>query len=79
LLDRITAELRAKGVPAFRRYPMPLHRQPVFERMGLGAKPYPVADRLALELLSLPVHPLISDAHVDRMVESVVDVLAGCS
>jgi perosamine synthetase len=79
LLDRVTAELRAEGVPAFRRYPMPLHRQPAFGRMGLAARACPVSDRLARELFSLPVHPLISQAHVDRMVESVAGVLVGCS
>jgi len=76
LIDRITVELRERGVPAFRRYPVPLHRQPAFERLGLGTQPCPVTERLASELFSLPVHPLINECHIEYMVDSVTTTLS---
>lgn len=76
LVDRITVELRERGVPAFRRYPVPLHRQPAFEGLGLGGQACPVSDRLANELFSLPVHPLVSAAHTDYMIDSIAAVLS---
>jgi perosamine synthetase len=76
LLGRITGDLQRWGVPAFRRYPLPLHRQPAFERIGLGGQECPVSDRLAQELFSLPVHPLITDDHLKYMIDSIATVLA---
>jgi perosamine synthetase len=77
-IDRITVELRGRGVPAFRRYPVPLHRQPAFVKLGLGDQPCPVSERLACELFSLPVHPLIDTEHIRYMVGNIADVLYGC-
>lgn len=73
--DRITAALQERGVPAFRRYPVPLHRQPAFVRSGFGDASCPVTDRLASELFSLPVHPLIGDRHVRYMTDEIAAVL----
>ena len=75
-IDRITTRLQQLGVPAFRRYPVPLHRQPAFTRMGLPTDQCPVADQLASELFSLPVHPLITPPHIDFMAEKIGEVIA---
>jgi perosamine synthetase len=75
-IDRITVKLRDRGVPAFRRYPVPLHRQPAFLRMGLGTDQCPVSERLATELFSLPVHPLITGEHIGFMAETITNVIA---
>jgi perosamine synthetase len=77
-IDRITTQLQGQGVPAFRRYPVPLHRQPAFVRMGLPTGRCPVADRLAGELFSLPVHPLITPSHIGFMAEKIAKVIAAC-
>lgn len=75
-IDRLTVRLRERGVPAFRRYPVPLHRQPAFVSLGYGDRPCPVADRLATELFSLPIHPLIGTDHIDFMAETIAAVLS---
>ena len=58
--DQLAIVLRERGIGTAVHYPIPLHRQPVFEECGKKAR-CPVADRLAAEVLSLPIHPLVAD------------------
>jgi len=52
-------------------YPVPVHRQPAW-RDAFGDGPsLPRAEQVANEILSLPVHPDLTDAEVERVVESV--------
>jgi perosamine synthetase len=63
----------AEGIPISRRYPTPLPKQPVFR--GLDAAPCPVAERLAGELFTLLVHPTVTTADLDDVVEAIRKVL----
>lgn len=58
--DELASYLKGKGIGTAVHYPIPLHRQPVFEEYA-GSARCPVADELAGTVLSLPVHPLVSD------------------
>lgn len=58
--DQLAIALREKGIGTAVHYPIPLHRQPVFEECAKKSS-CPVSDRLAGEVLSLPVHPLVTD------------------
>ena len=49
-------------------YPRPVHRQPLF---GSVRASLPVAERLPDHILALPVHPALSEADVDRVVEAI--------
>jgi dTDP-4-amino-4,6-dideoxygalactose transaminase len=64
--DALSAHLRAAGVPHDVHYPVPDHRQPVhggrFTDLAL-----PVTERLCAEVLSVPCHPALGDAEVDRV------------
>ncbi len=64
--DALAAHLRANGVPHDVHYPVPDHRQPVhggrFEGLVL-----PVTERLCAEVLSVPCHPTLDLAEVDRV------------
>ncbi|MBI5284216.1 MAG: DegT/DnrJ/EryC1/StrS family aminotransferase [Chloroflexi bacterium] len=73
--DRLQATLRARGIESAVFYPTPIHRQPLFERLGFGSARLPVAERLAGEVLSLPVHPALAPADVEE-VASVVSEAA---
>jgi dTDP-4-amino-4,6-dideoxygalactose transaminase len=52
-------------------YPRPIHLQPAFADLGLGPGSYPVAERAAQEVLSLPMFPELTDAQVDAVAEAV--------
>ena len=42
---------------------------PAYAGLGLGPGSYPVAERLAGEVLSLPMYPELDDAHIERVCE----------
>lgn len=66
--DRIQAQLRELGVGSAVHYPIPIHRQPVMSKLGFDQFSLPVAESLAGKVLSLPVHPGVSEAAVGRVV-----------
>lgn len=67
---RVTAALSAAGIGWGVHYPIPCHRQPGYTEFS---EHLPVAEQAAEEILSLPMHPALTDAQVER----VCDVLRG--
>jgi UDP-2-acetamido-2-deoxy-ribo-hexuluronate aminotransferase len=61
----------AEGVPISRRYPTPLHQQPVFRDAGYSDMPCPVAEQLAGELFTLLVHPTVTTADLDDVARAI--------
>lgn len=68
--DGLAARLRERGVETLIHYPTPPHRQAAFAG---SAASLPVAERLAAEVLSLPMGPHLSDADVDAVIAAVRD------
>ncbi len=64
------AALKARGVGATFHY-VPLHSAPFGQGLGQGGGPYPVTERIASTLVRLPLHPLLDDADVSRVVGAV--------
>ena len=67
--DEALVALRARGVSATFHY-VPLHSAPHARAIGVSAE-LPVTDRVAARLLRLPLHPLLSDEDVERVVAAV--------
>jgi dTDP-4-amino-4,6-dideoxygalactose transaminase len=57
--DEVRCQLQQMGVGTGVYYPLPLHMQPPY--LGLGSAPCPVAETAAKDMLSVPVHPGLSD------------------
>jgi perosamine synthetase len=74
--DRFQQRLRELGVGTAVHYPVPVHRQPLYIDLGYGQVSMPVAERVADQVLSLPVHPGLSEQDLERIVESVRKVAA---
>jgi dTDP-4-amino-4,6-dideoxygalactose transaminase len=68
--DALAAALLARGVGTLVHYPIPLHLQPAFEGLGRAGE-FPVAEKAAGEILSLPLYPEMSDAQADAVIEAV--------
>lgn len=60
--DEAVKAMRAAGVPVAVHYPVPLHQQPAFANALIS--PLPQAEQAAGEVLSLPVHPYVSEDSV---------------
>jgi dTDP-4-amino-4,6-dideoxygalactose transaminase len=69
--DPLAATLRAQGIPTAQYYPKPTHRQTAYRHYPVAAGGLPVTDRLADEVISLPMHAYLDAATQDRIVEAV--------
>jgi dTDP-4-amino-4,6-dideoxygalactose transaminase len=70
--DAVLDAVRARGVDAAVYYPTPVHRLPAF---GL-AEELPHTETAAAEVISLPIHPSLTDREVDHVIETVNKVTA---
>lgn len=75
--DRVLAELGRAGVGAGIHYPYPVHLTGAYAHLGLGRGTAPVAESAAGEILSLPMHPHLTEAQQDRVAEVLADAVAG--
>ncbi len=62
------AQLRDAGVPTAIYYPRPLHRQDAYAQYPSAGNGLPVTDRLAQEVVSLPMHPYLGEADQDHII-----------
>jgi dTDP-4-amino-4,6-dideoxygalactose transaminase len=73
--DAFQSDLKAAGIPTAVYYPKPLHRQTAYRTYPVAGNGLPVSDRLADEVISLPMHPYFTDEVQDRVVRAVRDAL----
>lgn len=69
--DDVRAALAAAGVDSGVYYPVPLHLHPLFSPLGYGPGDFPVAERVAKQILALPVHPALERAQLEHTVRAV--------
>jgi dTDP-4-amino-4,6-dideoxygalactose transaminase len=69
--DRLAAALQQRGVPTRVYYPTPLHRLPAYRGALAPEGGLPVTDRLADEVLSLPMTPYLSETQTAYVVDAV--------
>lgn len=68
--DEAVQELREAGIGTGVFYPVPLHTQELFQNLGYDDA-MPVTERVAQKVISLPVHPALSDDDLEQIVASV--------
>lgn len=70
--DRLSGFLAERGIGTAIHYPAPVHRQPGYARLcELTSDPLTSTDALAPHILSLPMHPLLQEEEVTRVVEAL--------
>jgi len=67
--DEIQKKLAEQSIPTAVHYPVPLNNQPVMNQPGLS---FPVADDLAARVISLPMHPMLSEQDQDIIVSAIL-------
>jgi dTDP-4-amino-4,6-dideoxygalactose transaminase len=75
--DAVLAELHAAGIGAGVHYPVPVHLQPAFRHLGHGEGAFPVTERAAGEILTLPLHPQITEDQQARVAEVLAKAVRG--
>jgi len=73
--DRVLKELHAAGIGAGIHYPVPVHLTAAYAGLGYREGAFPVAERAARELLSLPLFPEITVAQQERVVSVLTSAL----
>ena len=68
--ERFERELKARGIPSAVHYPLSLHQQPAYAA-GYAGQSFPVSERLAREVISLPMHADLDEATQQRIVAAV--------
>ena len=69
--NKIRSGLKEKGIPTGVYYPKCFHEQPVFEHLGYEYGDFPESEKASKEVLSLPMHPFLSEGDQDMIVEKL--------
>jgi len=72
--EAITGALKDVGVPTVVYYPRPLHQQTAYKAYPVDPAGLPVAEALAGEVFSLPMHPYLDEATQGQIVDAVLAV-----
>ncbi|RME47207.1 MAG: DegT/DnrJ/EryC1/StrS family aminotransferase [Caldilineae bacterium] len=73
--DAVLSHLRANGIGAGVHYPIPLHRQPAY-RSHYADLRLPITEKVAAEVLSLPLYPELTEAQQVHVVETLKEAMA---
>jgi len=71
--EALQKHLCERGVETAIHYPLPIHLQGAYRALNLGPGSFPVAERGAQEILSLPIYPELTDAKVRQIVAHIQD------
>ena len=77
--DALVAQLNAQGIGAGVHYPTALHQTGAFAHLGYEAGAFPHAEAAAARMVSLPLHPHITAAQQERVVEALAAALGEAS
>jgi dTDP-4-amino-4,6-dideoxygalactose transaminase len=74
--DRMQTELQSAGVQTAIHYPIPVHLQPAYADLGYGPGSFPVSEKAAREVLSLPMYPELTGRQIASVAEACVATTA---
>jgi UDP-2-acetamido-2-deoxy-ribo-hexuluronate aminotransferase len=73
--SRIIANLETRKIPYAIYYPKPLHLQKAFSMLEYKKGDLPIAESISDSILSIPMHPYLSDDHIEFITDAVKEVL----
>jgi dTDP-4-amino-4,6-dideoxygalactose transaminase len=73
--EALRLALNAAGVECGLHYPVPLHLQAAYADLGYEKGRFPVSEHLSSHILSLPMHPFITDEEVKRVASVLLESL----
>ena len=69
--DVLRSELQAASIQSGIHYPIPVHLQPAYANLGYRQGDFPVAERAADEVLSLPLYPELTARDIERVTQVI--------
>jgi UDP-2-acetamido-2-deoxy-ribo-hexuluronate aminotransferase len=73
--DKVQAALKARDIPTAVHYPMALHEQPIFKKLYPEPMVFENAEAASRMVLSLPMHPYLTEAHQVQVIDALQAVL----
>jgi UDP-2-acetamido-2-deoxy-ribo-hexuluronate aminotransferase len=73
--DEIVSDMKEAGVPVGVYYPKCFHEQPVFQYLGYKYGDFPESEKASREVLSIPMHPFLSEQDQDKVVKVLIETL----
>ena len=70
--DAFQAKLKEQGIPSMVYYPRPMHEQAAFANCPLSIIHCPVSTRLSQTVLSLPMHPYLTEEDITKVVDAII-------
>ena len=75
--DGFQRRVQEVGIGTAVHYEVPVHRQALYVGLGYGEVSMPEAERAATQVLSIPVHPALSDEDLERVASAVRGAATG--
>lgn len=75
--DKLQKYLQENEIPTIIHYPIPVHFQDAFDNLHYEKGDFPVTEKLAVEILSLPIFPELTQAQVGFVCEKIRDFFNG--
>jgi perosamine synthetase len=74
--DEFMQYLQKKGIGCAVHYPLPIHKQPLYEKLGYIDETVqcPISIELSKNILSLPIHPLLTEKDLKYIVEIINNI-----
>lgn len=69
--ERIQKALSENGIPTAVHYPIPMHLQECFHYLGYGKGDFPVAEKCAKEVISLPMNPYLEEREIEYVTKEL--------
>ncbi len=76
--DRVRQYLADRNIPSMIYYPVPLHLQKAYQDPRYKSGDFPVAERLAASVLSLPMHTELNEEQLAYITKNVLEAVAKC-
>lgn len=73
--DALITSLAEKGIQCAIHYPVPVHRQDAYHSLGLDERSFPIAEKYANEIVSLPMFPELTAEQIEYVASNIADSL----
>lgn len=72
--DEVIKHLNANGIPTAVHYPVPVHLQEAYRYLGYNEGDFPVSEKTAREIMSLPMHPFLEEENLKFIADKVGEI-----
>ena len=73
--EGVIIKLKEQNIPTMIYYKIPLHLQEVFDYLGYKVSDFPVSEKIARNILSIPMHPYLETSEQDKILKTLYEAL----